>query len=814
MGKIKKGIRANRHFMAVGAGLAVMVSIFIVFTVSYIHKFDRTMMEENEIYLEEVADHIVSYINAVVKDTQDSLRNAAGAVFVIREERRLEYLEDMVHRQGFIYAGYAGRDGKFHSTEKTQDGDISDLAYYKAAMEGKSTIGGLTRSILTDRAASGIIMTVPLYNREGDSEGVLAAMLDLSRLDDVLRINSFNGEGYSYIIDSQGNLVLRNRSMDYNNFYRFLGNARMEGDISLDQVKADIGGQKSGMVLYDQLGTSQFAYYCPLGFNSWTVVNIVSRDVVTGKTDILVKELASASAVTIIIFMILLAAAGGAWMVLQNQRHESRAKTRFFANMSHEIRTPMNAIVGLSEILLRSELTQGQKEYVRNILGSSRGLLTIINDILDISKIESGNFAIQEDKYDVGSLLYEIATMAVVQIGAKPVEFQTEVDGNLPACLIGDKTRVKQILVNIIGNAVKFTERGYIRLSITSASVKEQTALKMVVEDTGEGIRKQDLSRLFVSFNQVNTHHSHSREGTGLGLAISRSLSQMMGGDVTVESEYGKGSAFTITLLQGREGDEKLQKSVCAEDVSVLVFDESETMEEYYRSCMAGMKVRGRVCRDVRELKACPGSCTHILGSESILKTLDPGLWGDTCLITLLGQRDLSGYLERPDPMSVFAPLFSVELPARLNNLPMEHVVRDDTWGQGESDMAPMPDARILVVDDNELNLEIASAMMEVYEMKVDCVLSGQEAVEAVKNINYDLIFMDHMMPVMDGVETLKKIRSLPGERFKNLPIVALTANATNDARAMFLEEGFNGFLAKPLEIPELNRVLERWLNG
>lgn len=213
MGKSQGRLHGKRLVWATAAGLFFLACLFVGFTVSYIRKFDRTLMEENEAHLEEIAAHIVSYTNAVVKDTQDSLRNAAGAVFVMREERRGDYMKDMVKRQGFSYVGYAWTDGMLHATEETQNTDISQETYFADALEGKSTVSDLTRKIMKDRAVSGILMVVPIYGREGEAEGALVAMLDIARLRDALSIDSFRGEGYSYIIDGRGELVVDRKSV-------------------------------------------------------------------------------------------------------------------------------------------------------------------------------------------------------------------------------------------------------------------------------------------------------------------------------------------------------------------------------------------------------------------------------------------------------------------------------------------------------------------------------------------------------------------------------------------------------------------------
>jgi signal transduction histidine kinase/CheY-like chemotaxis protein len=380
---------------------------------------------------------------------------------------------------------------------------------------------------------------------------------------------------------------------------------------------------------------------------------------------------------------------------------ESRSKTTFLTRMSHEIRTPMNAIIGLSELALREYGTPKALEYIAGIKNAGASLLVIINEILDFSKIETGNVLIQSVPYETGSLLNDTLTIIRVRMMEKPLELIVNISPDIPARLIGDEGRIKQILLNLLSNAIKYTNRGFVRFSVSGEpATKDKIRLIFVVEDSGIGIRREDRPKLFGEFIRVDEKRNSGIEGTGLGLAITRSLCMVMGGNITVQSEYGKGSIFTASLLQ-----------------------------------------------TVTDWKP--------MGDMTGLSTAQ----AKTQCVTFIA-----------------------------------------------------PEADVLVVDDFPSNLLVAEGLLTPYRMRVSTCTNGREAVELVRERAFDLVLMDHMMPGMDGVEATGIIRAMSEERCRALPIVALTANAVSGMREMFLENGFNDFLSKPIDPFKLDAVLKKWL--
>ena len=379
----------------------------------------------------------------------------------------------------------------------------------------------------------------------------------------------------------------------------------------------------------------------------------------------------------------------------------NNAKSNFLANMSHEIRTPMNAVMGISEILLQVNcLSQNVREYVEDIKSAGNNLLSIINDILDFSKIESGKMELVEHNYQMSSVIYDIQNMIQYKMKDSQVKLIVNVEPSLPNELYGDEVRLRQIVVNLLGNAVKYTREGTITLNITWQQQEDTAWIKIDVEDTGIGIRKEDLETLFDSFQRVDLKSNYNIVGSGLGLTICQQLCSLMGGDIGVKSEYGKGSIFTVVLPQR------------IVDVKTLYGDEKNK------------KV------------SVPKTMCHV---------------------------------------SFYAPM-----------------------------------AHVLVVDDNELNIKVVQGLMKPYGMKKDTATSGEEAMEKIRKNMYHVIFLDHMMPKMDGIETLSTIK----KQIKNFstPVIALTANAISGVREMYIEKGFQDYLSKPVNPEKLLEKLKMYI--
>ncbi len=382
----------------------------------------------------------------------------------------------------------------------------------------------------------------------------------------------------------------------------------------------------------------------------------------------------------------------------------NNAKSEFLANMSHEIRTPLNAITGFSQALQDEEdIPESAKEDIRDIMMASNSLLEIVNGILDISKIEANKLEIVKKEYEIGKVFDELIILTKSRIGDKPIEFRSVIDPTIPPVLYGDHVRLKQIVLNILTNAAKYTNEGYIEFKVDSVQKDGVCRLIISVEDTGIGIAKDKIDKLFTKFERFDEEKNITIEGTGLGMAITKKLVELMNGTIVVQSEYGEGSKFTVAIDQ-----------------------------------------------------------VIVEGKTSLEPKIQPKKKIDT----------------------------------------VEFLDAEGTDGKTKK--------RLLIVDDNKLNLKVALRLLSHYNFEIDELTSGIDCIEKIKSgAHYDLLLLDDMMPKMSGVQTLQKLKELPNY---NIPTVALTANALSGMREQYIAKGFDDYLAKPIEKEELDKILAKYL--
>jgi CheY-like chemotaxis protein/anti-sigma regulatory factor (Ser/Thr protein kinase) len=491
--------------------------------------------------------------------------------------------------------------------------------------------------------------------------------------------------------------------------------------------------------------------------------------------------------------------------------------------MSHEIRTPMNAISGMAELLLRKDLPDEARTEVQDIKHAAVNLISIINDILDFSKIEAGKMEIIPVKYMLSSLVNDTVNIIHMRLTEKPIRFFTNIEGNIPNNLIGDETRLRQILLNLLSNAVKYTDKGHIGLSITEQKrEKEQVWLEITVTDSGKGIKPEDQARLFGRFVQFDTRKNLGIEGTGLGLAITKKLCEAMGGDISVKSEYGKGSVFTVHLSQGVSSTESFAAVENAADKKVLVYEGRVVCAKSVCWSLDNMGVPHTLVATQEEFSEA------MLREEWYCVFSGYGLYGK---IKRVMDRSADDFPGGKKPLLALMVEWGMEAPisnVRFVSLPIQsqsigNILNGKADAKSFVDSSDnirfiMPKVRLLVTDDIAINLKVAEGLLAPYQATVDTCLSGAKAVETVKLRYYDLVFMDHIMPVMNGIEATRIIREWEAEQRargiarSSVPIIALTANAVVGVREMFIENGFNDFLAKPIDVFKLDEILYRWI--
>ena len=490
---------------------------------------------------------------------------------------------------------------------------------------------------------------------------------------------------------------------------------------------------------------------------------------------------------------------------------QNNSKSLFLATMSHEIRTPMNSIIGMADLILRRDIPNDICEFATIIKQAGNNLLALINDLLDFSKIEAGQLLISSEKYALSPLIYNVVRIIQARLLNRPIDFFVRVDANIPDNLVGDGRLLRQILMNLLGNAVKYTRTGYIIFDARFEQLGDnQLRLIFSVEDSGIGIKEKDRQKLFQSFMRVNDSQVRSEEGTGLGLAIAQSLCRAMGGEITVESEYNLGSIFTATLIQKYEGDKKFAEVHDACDKSVLVYEPRKHHKESLSVLFGTLGIEASFAPDLDAF------LTELRGGEFDFSFVPTASWkelpqagaGAETKTQVICMSSLNEFPADRDMAIITLPLFCANIADILNG-----ATNDISDGTRQIDFTA-PGTKVLIVDDISTNLRVSKELMSIYNMEIHTCMSGVEALALIEQHQYDIIFLDHMMPEMDGIEVAGRVREY-GEKapcYATVPLIALTANAVLGQRENLLSSGMDDMLAKPIDLQKLNAVLHKWL--